>query len=46
MCSSDLEEASSMTYGDVAANAKSLDYGFVNGVLDSWIDQWNRTINN
>lgn len=40
------EEASSMTYGDVAANAKSLDYGFVNGVLDSWIDQWNRTINN
>ncbi len=40
------EEASSMTYGDVAAKAKSLDYGFVNGVLDNWIDQWNRTINN
>lgn len=40
------EESSSMTYGDKAANAKVLDYSFVNPVLNDWIDQWNRTINN
>ncbi|MCD8225221.1 MAG: extracellular solute-binding protein [Clostridiales bacterium] len=40
------EEAKNMTYGDKAENAYVLDYTFVNGVLDSWIDTWNRTINN
>jgi putative spermidine/putrescine transport system substrate-binding protein len=35
-----------MTYGDKAANAKVLDYSFVNPQLNSWIDQWNRIINN
>jgi len=39
------EETGSMTYGDVAANAKTLNYTFVNQVLDSWIDQWNRILN-
>ena len=33
-----------MTYGDKAANAKVLDYSFVNPQLNSWIDQWNRII--
>ncbi|MDO5416646.1 MAG: ABC transporter substrate-binding protein [Lachnospiraceae bacterium] len=40
------EEAKNMTYGAAAENAKVLDYSFVNPQLNSWIDQWNRTINN
>ena len=40
------EESKNMTYGDKAANAKVLDYSFVNPQLNSWIDQWNRIINN
>lgn len=40
------EEAANMTYGEKAANAKTVDYSFVNPVLNDWIDQWNRTINN
>ncbi|MCI8948956.1 MAG: ABC transporter substrate-binding protein [Lachnospiraceae bacterium] len=40
------EEAANMTYGAVAEGAKALDYTFVNGQLNSWIDQWNRIINN
>lgn len=39
-------EAANMTYGDTAAKAKFIDYKFVNPLLDSWIDQWNRTLNN
>ena len=39
------EEPGSMTYGGKAANAKVLDYSFVNPILNDWIDQWNRTIN-
>lgn len=39
-------EAANMTYGDVAANAKAVDYSFVNPILNSWVDQWNRTLNN
>lgn len=35
-----------MTYGENAANAKVLDYSFVNPQLNAWIDQWNRIINN
>ena len=41
-----VEESKNMTYGDKAANAKVLDYSFVNPQLNSWIDQWNRIINN
>lgn len=40
------ENAKNMTYGEVAENAKVLDYYFVNPVLSDWIDQWNRIINN
>lgn len=40
------EEAKNMTYGKVAEGAKALDYSFVNPLLNSWIDQWNRIINN
>ncbi len=39
------EETGNMTYGDVAANAKALNYTFVNELLESWIDQWNRILN-
>lgn len=39
------EKTGSMTYGDVAANAKTLNYTFVNELLESWIDQWNRILN-
>ena len=40
------EESKNMTYGEKAANAKVLDYSFVNPLLNDWIDRWNRTINN
>ena len=40
------EESKNMTYGAAAENAKVLDYGFVNPLLNQWIDQWNRIINN
>lgn len=40
------EESKNMTYGEKAANAKVLDYSFVNPLLNTWIDQWNRIINN
>lgn len=40
------EESKNMTYGEKAANAKVLDYSFVNPQLNNWIDQWNRIINN
>lgn len=40
------EEAKNLTYGETAANAKVLDYSFVNPLLNDWIDQWNRIINN
>ena len=39
------EEAKDMTYGETADNAKIVDYSFVNPILNNWIDQWNRTIN-
>lgn len=40
------EEAQNITYGEKAASAKVLDYSFVNPLLNDWIDQWNRIINN
>lgn len=40
------EESQNMTYGAKAENAKVLDYSFVNPLLNDWIDQWNRIINN
>lgn len=39
------EEAQNLTYGEVAENAKSIDYTFVNPLLTEWTDQWNRILN-
>lgn len=39
------EEALNKTYGEVAEKAKALDYSFVNSMLPTWIEQWNRIIN-
>lgn len=33
------------TYGEVATNAKAIDYSLVNPLLTKWIDQWNRILN-
>lgn len=33
------------TYGEVATNAKAIDYSVVNPLLTKWIDQWNRILN-
>lgn len=41
----DEETAKNLTYGKVAENAKSIDYSFVNPLLDEWIDKWNRILN-
>lgn len=40
------KESQNMTYGEKAEHAKVLDYTFVNPLLNNWIDQWNRIINN
>lgn len=39
------EEAANKTYGEVAKNAKIIDYTFVNPLLPEWTDQWNRILN-
>ena len=39
------EQTASMTYGEVAENAKAIDYTFVNPLLTQWTDQWNRILN-
>ena len=39
------EVAQNKTYGEVAQNARTIDYSFVNPLLNNWIDQWNRLIN-
>lgn len=39
------EESANLTYGEVAENAKSIDYTFVNPLLTEWTDQWNRILN-
>ncbi len=41
----DEDTAKNLTYGKVAENAKSIDYSFVNPLLDEWIDKWNRILN-
>ena len=40
-----ISTALNKTYGEVAANAKTIDYSFVNPLLNNWIDQWNRIVN-
>jgi putative spermidine/putrescine transport system substrate-binding protein len=42
----DAETAKNKTYGDVAKNAKTIDYSFVNPILSGWVDTWNKTLNN
>lgn len=39
------EQAAQLTYGVVAENAKVIDYSFVNPLMESWTDQWNRILN-
>ncbi len=39
------EDALNKTYGDVADNAKLLNYEFVNNNLSDWTDKWNRILN-
>ena len=41
----DEEQATNKTYGAVADRAKTIDFNFVNEQLSSWIDEWNRTMN-
>jgi len=41
----DGETAENKTYGEIAEKAKSVDYEFVNPLMQQWIDQWNRTLN-
>ena len=40
------ETAENKTYGEVAERTKMVDSTFVNENLQSWIDQWNRILNN
>ncbi|MGL5352466.1 MAG: ABC transporter substrate-binding protein [Clostridium sp.] len=39
------EEATNLTYGEVVDNAKVIDFKFVNKMMSSWIDTWNRIMN-
>lgn len=39
------EIAANKTVGDIAARAKMVDFNFVNSVLESWVDQFNRIMN-
>lgn len=39
------EEAANLTYGSVVDNAKTIDFKFVNTVMDEWINTWNRIMN-
>ncbi|GCF92909.1 spermidine/putrescine ABC transporter substrate-binding protein [Enterococcus florum] len=40
------EEAENKTYGAIAERAEAVDFKMINENLSSWIDQWNRTMNN
>lgn len=41
----DAETAKDKTYGAVAERAKGIDFDFVNANLKTWIDKWNKTLN-
>ena len=34
-----------MTYGEVAKRAKTVDFKLINDNLKTWIDQWNKILN-
>jgi putative spermidine/putrescine transport system substrate-binding protein len=40
------EEAENKTYGAVADRAQPVDFKLINENMSSWVDQWNRTMNN
>lgn len=40
------EEAENKTYGAIADRAQPVDFKLINENLNSWVDQWNRTMNN
>lgn len=39
------EEATGLTYGAIVDNAKTIDFKFVNTVIDEWVNTWNRIMN-
>lgn len=39
------EDAKNLSYGKVVDNAKVIDFKFVNSVMNTWIDTWNRIMN-
>lgn len=41
----DKEEAKNKTYGEIATRAKTVDFVFINEQMASWVDQWNRIMN-
>ena len=40
-----VDESNSMTYGEVAKRAKTVDFKLINDNLKTWIDQWNKILN-
>lgn len=40
------EEASNLTYGDIADRAKAVDFNLINDNMTDWVDQWNNLMNN
>jgi putative spermidine/putrescine transport system substrate-binding protein len=39
------DEAKYMTYGNAISNAKTIDFKFVNPLMNDWTDKWNRIMN-
>jgi putative spermidine/putrescine transport system substrate-binding protein len=39
------EQSRYITYGPVAQRAKAVDFTVVNPLLSTWVDTWNRTLN-
>jgi putative spermidine/putrescine transport system substrate-binding protein len=39
------KQQGNLTYGDTAKKAKTIDFSFVNKNLSSWVDQWNKVMN-
>lgn len=39
------EDAKNLTYGDIVEKAKTIDFKFVNPLMNEWINNWNRIMN-
>ncbi|MGL4912312.1 MAG: ABC transporter substrate-binding protein [Romboutsia sp.] len=39
------EDATNLTYGEVVDSAKTIDFKFVNSLMNDWINTWNRIMN-